>query len=165
MAAPGSCLFFAGHLRLLLLLVGLVSTAWGAQKHVHDGSFTPDAVLRVSAQNISIGGIYRYSTLINGTAPGPELRIPEGQVAWIRVYNDMTDQNTTIVSFPSYSLSAFRPPFFNSHTIYRICPANSSARACGYAALARPRAGGISLLRRDAASVAVADPAAALLRL
>ena len=89
--------FVSGFLPLLCLL-GLISAARAAQMHVHDEAFTPAAVLRVSAQNISTGGIYRYSTLVNGTVPGPELRLPEGQVVWVRVYNDMTDQNTTIVS-------------------------------------------------------------------
>ncbi|KAK7743086.1 hypothetical protein SLS62_010719 [Diatrype stigma] len=65
--------------------------------HLHDASsFTPDAVLHISVRNISIGGINRYSTLINDSLPAPELRLPEGEVVWIRVYNDMTDQNTTI---------------------------------------------------------------------
>ena len=82
---------------ILSLVLGF-SFALSQNTHTHDSSFIPDAVLRVSAQNISIGGIQRYSTLINGSVPGPALRIPEGETVWIRVYNDMTDQNTTMVS-------------------------------------------------------------------
>ena len=79
-------------------LLSLLSPVWALVKKRHDSSFVPDAVLRVSAQNISIGGIHRYTTTINGTVPGPELRIPEGENVWIRVYNDQTDQNATVVS-------------------------------------------------------------------
>ena len=32
-----------------------------------------------------------------GTSPGPELRFQEGQTKWVRVYNDMDDQNLTMV--------------------------------------------------------------------
>lgn len=67
----------------------------------HDASFTPDAVLRVTQQVVSIGGIKRLTTLVNGSVPGPELRILENQVTWIRVYNDLPDQNLTMVSAPS----------------------------------------------------------------
>ena len=65
---------------------------------VHDDSFSPDAILRVTAQNISLGGIQRLTTLVNGSIPGPELRVPENETAWIRVYNDMEGQNLTMVS-------------------------------------------------------------------
>ena len=80
----------------LLLFITVFSVH--AEISIHDASFTPDAVLRVTAQDISLGGIHRLSTLVNGSIPGPELRIPEGEVAWIRVYNDMQDQNLTMVS-------------------------------------------------------------------
>ncbi|KAL7791926.1 multicopper oxidase domain-containing protein [Trichoderma ceciliae] len=63
---------------------------------VHDRSFIPDRVLRVTRKEIGVGGIRRYTTLVNETLPGPELHIPEGQVVWIRVYNDMTDANLTM---------------------------------------------------------------------
>ncbi|KAI9692770.1 MAG: hypothetical protein M1820_009369 [Bogoriella megaspora] len=69
---------------------------WCLTTYVHDASFVPDAILRVSAKNMSIGGIQRYSTSINGSIPGPELRFSEGKIVWIRVYNDMTDANTTM---------------------------------------------------------------------
>lgn len=59
-------------------------------------SFTPDVVLNVTRQTISIGGISRYSTLVNGSIPGPTIRIPEEQVVWIRVYNEMSDDNLTM---------------------------------------------------------------------
>ena len=66
--------------------------------NVHDDSFRPDAILRVTAQNVSLGGIQRLTTLVNGSIPGPELRVPENETAWIRVFNDMRGQNLTMVS-------------------------------------------------------------------
>ena len=67
--------------------------------HHHDEHFVPDAILRVTAQNISQPCARSKSTvLVNGTSPGPELRIREGQTSWLRVYNDMPDQNLTMVS-------------------------------------------------------------------
>lgn len=35
--------------------------------------------------------------LINGTSPGPEIRLVEGRTFWIRVYNDMEGQNLAMV--------------------------------------------------------------------
>ena len=63
----------------------------------HDSSFVPDYVLRVTYSNISMGCQERASALINNTLPGPEIRLKPGKTSWIRVYNDMTDYNTTIV--------------------------------------------------------------------
>ena len=65
---------------------------------VHDGSFTPDAILRVTSQNVSLGGIQKLTTLVNGSTPGPEVRVPENETVWIRVFNDMKDSNLTMVS-------------------------------------------------------------------
>ena len=81
---------------LLLLISILLSHPVTAI--VHDDSFSPDAILRVTAQVVSLGGIQRLTALVNGSIPGPELRVPENETAWIRVYNDMKDQNLTMVS-------------------------------------------------------------------
>ena len=79
-----------------MLLAWLTSTVVG-ELTVHDGNFQPDHILRVTAKNISVACEERYSAVINGTSPGPELRLPAGQVSWIRVHNDMTDANLTMV--------------------------------------------------------------------
>lgn len=84
------------HCSLLLLFPFLLP--YDVTAIVHDNSFSPDAILRITAQNISLGGIQRLTTLVNGSIPGPELRVPENEIAWIRVYNDMKDQNLTMVS-------------------------------------------------------------------
>lgn len=64
----------------------------------HDETFMPDFSLRVTVKNISQGCFFRESVVVNGTSPGPTLRIKPNQVTWIRVYNDMADQNLTMVS-------------------------------------------------------------------
>ena len=64
---------------------------------VHGSSFVPDRILRVTAQNVSMNCESRYSVVVNGSVPGPVLRIPEAKITWIRVYNDMKDQNLTMV--------------------------------------------------------------------
>ena len=86
---------FAASLLFLLGLVGIAS----ANTSCHDETFVPDAVLRITAQNITQSCLpSKYTVLVNGTTPGPELRLLEGKKYWIRVYNDMTDNNLTMVS-------------------------------------------------------------------
>ena len=64
----------------------------------HDESFIPDAVLHVTQQNLTQSCLASMSSvLINGTAPGPELRLVEDRTYWIRVYNDMAVHNLTMV--------------------------------------------------------------------
>ncbi|KAL4950911.1 Cupredoxin [Aspergillus filifer] len=89
------------------LLLGLAATT-GANLVRHDSSFQPDYILRVTAANYSETCTERYSVLINGSSPGPELRLREGEINWIRVYNDMTDANTTI---HWHGLTAYTAPF------------------------------------------------------
>jgi Multicopper oxidase len=82
---------------LLLSVLSLVGMA-AANTQCHDKSFVPDAVLRVTQQNITQSCLpSKSNVLINGTSPGPELRLLEGQTYWIRVYNDMTSNNLTMV--------------------------------------------------------------------
>ncbi|CAG8262656.1 unnamed protein product [Penicillium olsonii] len=95
---------------LLPLFCSILGLAISAQAHLyrHDESFQPDHILRVTAQNYSQACMDRYSVLVNGTSPGPELRLQEGKVSWIRVYNDMEDSNVTM---HWHGLSAFAAPF------------------------------------------------------
>lgn len=67
------------------------------QGTTHGATFVPDFVLRATAQNVSQACINRLSVLLNGTAPGPELRLRPEVTTWIRVYNDIPDQNLTVV--------------------------------------------------------------------
>ncbi|KAL9115052.1 MAG: hypothetical protein Q9187_007359 [Circinaria calcarea] len=67
-----------------------------ATASVHDDTFTPHIILRGTVQSVSQACINRLSVLINGTCPGPEIRLREGKTTWIRVYNDMNDRNLTM---------------------------------------------------------------------
>ncbi|OQV23350.1 L-ascorbate oxidase [Hypsibius exemplaris] len=64
--------------------------------YIHDSSFHPDRILRVTTQVYPLDCTTRYSVVINGSIPGPELRFREGDKIWIRVYNDIKDENLTI---------------------------------------------------------------------
>jgi FtsP/CotA-like multicopper oxidase with cupredoxin domain len=66
---------------------------------LHDSSFSPDFILRVTEQPYNQSCISKSEViLINGTFPGPEIRLKEGDIYWIRVFNDMKDKNLTMVS-------------------------------------------------------------------
>ncbi|KAF2724415.1 multicopper oxidase [Polychaeton citri CBS 116435] len=62
----------------------------------HGRDFVPDEILHVSFGTVNIACSTRPSVLINGTTPGPEIRLKPGRPTWIRVYNDIADQNTTM---------------------------------------------------------------------
>ncbi|PIA95876.1 L-ascorbate oxidase [Cercospora beticola] len=66
--------------------------------HQHGSDFQPDHILRVTAEDVKIGCQERHSVVVNGTTPGPALRLQAGKRQWIRVYNDMCEEklNTTI---------------------------------------------------------------------
>ena len=98
--SPFSALIF-----LVWCWLGLVA----ANTQCHDETFVPDAVLRVTQQNITQSCLASKSNvLINGTSPGPELRLLEGQTYWIRVYNDMTANNLTMVRLHSTSICTIK---------------------------------------------------------
>ena len=86
---------FSGFLPYVLLFASIHRVT--ASTYVHDQTFVPDVILRGTAANISQACLNRLSVLLNGTAPGPEIRIPAGKTTWIRVYNDMDDHNLTVV--------------------------------------------------------------------
>jgi hypothetical protein len=66
----------------------------------HDASFSPDYSRRVTQRPFSQSCITKLDViLVNGTSPGPEIRLLEGNVYWIRVYNDMDNQNLTMVPY------------------------------------------------------------------
>lgn len=65
----------------------------------HDSNFTPDFYLSVTYENHTVACQHRMSALVNGTSPGPTLRLPLGKTSWVRVCNNMDSYNTTMV-FP-----------------------------------------------------------------
>lgn len=82
--------------------VGAASAAFPAVK-THDGSFVPDAVLRVTEEERKQSCVpLKQILVVNGTSPGPTLRFKEGKTVWIRVYNDIPHQNLTMVSLQAF---------------------------------------------------------------
>lgn len=80
------------------ILSSFLASTFAHQLEVHGEDFIPDAVLVVTEAVQSQPCVPdKPVILINGTSPGPELRLLEGDVYWIRVYNNMQDQNVTIV--------------------------------------------------------------------
>jgi hypothetical protein len=63
----------------------------------HDSTFIPDFYLSVTYEDHKVACQHRMSVLVNGTSPGPALRLPAGKTSWVRVCNNMTSYNTTIV--------------------------------------------------------------------
>ena len=75
---------------LLLAYIPVASTGGGNWPHdqgpirrlqCHDSSSVPDHVLRLSHETISIGCQTRPSVVINGTVPGPEVRLVPGKTS------------------------------------------------------------------------------------
>ncbi|KAF7197409.1 Laccase-like multicopper oxidase 1 [Pseudocercospora fuligena] len=62
----------------------------------HGADFQPDFILRITEANIPVACQNRTSVLVNGTSPGPPIRLQPGRRSWIRVYNDMEHANTTM---------------------------------------------------------------------
>lgn len=72
--------------------------------HLHDASFQPDYILVATAQNVLNNCESRYSVILNGTSPGPTLHMREGHTTWVRVYNNIEDQNLTVVRWYAWRL-------------------------------------------------------------
>jgi L-ascorbate oxidase len=87
--------FLPPFILVLLTVICFVNQAH-ATFIFHDGSFQPDYILRATAQNITVNCESRYSVIINGSSPGPTLYFLEGKTTWVRVYNDIADQNLTV---------------------------------------------------------------------
>ncbi|KAK0644189.1 multicopper oxidase-domain-containing protein [Cercophora newfieldiana] len=79
-----------------LLTGGWLSATALAGAAVHDSNFAPDHILRVTNSQVAGGCDTRTSVVVNGTSPGPTLHVLPGGVTWIRVYNDIADQNLTM---------------------------------------------------------------------
>ena len=91
-------------MRTLAALATACSIARGASAtaendthlYTHGSSFVPDYVLRVTHETRTVACQTHTSVLVNGTSPGPTLRLPPGKTTWIRVCNDMEEFNTTM---------------------------------------------------------------------
>ena len=84
---------------LFASILGLIKVAYTNGLVVHDENFVPDAILHVSSGETKQSCVpSKEILLVNGTSPGPELRFKEGKTVWIRVYNDIPNENLTMVS-------------------------------------------------------------------
>ncbi|GAB1316147.1 Laccase-like multicopper oxidase 1 [Madurella fahalii] len=81
---------------VLLLFGSRFPAAVLADFAVHGKGFTPDHILRVTVAQMPSACETREDVIINGTSPGPLIRVPPGARTWIRVYNDMKDRNITM---------------------------------------------------------------------
>jgi len=93
---------------MLSLLVSALLATWSAHTAFalvvrHDDTFSPDHILRVTNENIDIACDQHLSVVVNGSTPGPVIRLAPGTSSWIRVYNDVEDQNLTMVCLSSSS--------------------------------------------------------------
>lgn len=81
----------------LSTIAALLATAHAIERVVvHDASFVPDVVLRISLATIQQNCQPRLSVVVNGTYPGPPVYLQPDTTTWVRVYND-ADVNSTIV--------------------------------------------------------------------
>jgi hypothetical protein len=92
----------AASMRLGVLILSLLAATWQVPAVfggtvVHDGRFWPDHILRVSVAQVPSACEIREDVVVNGTSPGPALHLLPGARTWVRVYNDMTDRNLTMV--------------------------------------------------------------------
>ncbi|PBP16992.1 hypothetical protein BUE80_DR012251 [Diplocarpon rosae] len=80
-----------------LYLASTLDVVSGFLHAIHDDTFVPDAVIRITEEHRVQSCLpAKPIVLINGTSPGPELTIREGGTYWIRVYNDLAHQNLTM---------------------------------------------------------------------
>lgn len=87
-----------GLLPSLILQVGLLQTcAVATTASVHDDQWQPEYLLRATSEVVTMNCEQRESVIFNGTTPGPPLYLKEGKTTWVRVYNDMSDLNFTVV--------------------------------------------------------------------
>ncbi|EED21012.1 multicopper oxidase, putative [Talaromyces stipitatus ATCC 10500] len=60
----------------------------------------PHYILRIASENITVACRTRLSAVVNGTVPGPAIYLKENQTTWVRVYNDLLHDNTTMFVAP-----------------------------------------------------------------
>ena len=114
-------------MRFFQVVIHVISalTAWlvGVASAVpHDESFVPDAVLRVTQEERNQSCVPTKEILVvNGTSPGPTLLFTEGETVWIRVYNDISHENLTMVCSKQLScLRFFSCPSYPTPSIFQL---------------------------------------------
>jgi L-ascorbate oxidase len=93
---------------LLLILLGTLIRASIATLQIHDSTFVPDFILHITYDTASVACRSKPIVLVNDTSPGPPIHLKENVTSWIRVYNDIDNQNLTI---HWHGLSQYAAPF------------------------------------------------------
>lgn len=95
----------------VLAVTTLAAVLVGVASAVHHGEkFVPEAVLRVTQEERKQSCVPTKEILVvNGTSPGPALVFKEGDTIWIRVYNDIPNQNLTMVYSNQFLCTRWRP--------------------------------------------------------
>ncbi|KAL5115646.1 hypothetical protein ACEQ8H_006445 [Pleosporales sp. CAS-2024a] len=83
-------------LRSLVAGLLLAASHFVAGQDQDNSNFVPDFYLSVTYENHPVACQQRMSVLVNGTSPGPVLRLPAGKTSWVRVCNNMSNYNTTM---------------------------------------------------------------------
>ena len=92
---------------LWILACSLLPWPTWAGMHTHGDGFQPDEILRVTLEKVPVACRWRESAVVNGSSPGPPLRIKPNKTTWVRVYNDMPTENLTMVTiYPFESAEA-----------------------------------------------------------
>ncbi|KAG0147835.1 hypothetical protein CROQUDRAFT_132283 [Cronartium quercuum f. sp. fusiforme G11] len=112
------------HCHLSFLLLVIVALLMNKVAYVNSApSWQPTTSLRVSQKVLAADCTRRNSIVINGTSPGPELRFREGERIWIRVFNDLEKENTTI---HWHGITQFGTPFADGTAVSQyVIPAGS----------------------------------------
>ncbi|KAK5072112.1 hypothetical protein LTR64_004110 [Lithohypha guttulata] len=79
-----------------ILLTNLCQSRSSSDWRPWTADHTPDYKLVATAENTTINCLSRYSVIFNGTIPGPPLHMKENYTTWVRVYNNIEDQNLTV---------------------------------------------------------------------
>ncbi|KAJ9257400.1 hypothetical protein DTO207G8_2154 [Paecilomyces variotii] len=81
---------------VLFYILATLSGVHSLRQVVHDESFQPDFILRVSSKEAPIACRTRLTAVVNGTTPGPAIYMQENRTTWVRVYNDFESSNLTM---------------------------------------------------------------------
>lgn len=81
-----------------VILGSWLPAALAGQTVTHDANFSPDQILRVTVAQAPSAWESRTDVVVNRTSPDLTLHIPPERSTWVRAYNDMADQNLTMVS-------------------------------------------------------------------
>ncbi|KAG0147834.1 hypothetical protein CROQUDRAFT_90966 [Cronartium quercuum f. sp. fusiforme G11] len=111
------------HYHVFYLLIVLITFLSNAGSVHSAANWSPTTSLRVSRTVLASDCTQRESVVINGSSPGPELRFQAGERVWVRVYNDLENENTTM---HWHGISQYGTPFSDGTALSQyVIPAGS----------------------------------------